>query len=288
VDTYKYCDEKFLNAINTALEKEFPGITVFGEAWTNTVAAAAYFSQNNIGSPFRHNLQGVTDFPLQGAIMDAINQPMGWTEGVNKLYMTLAQDFLYRQPMRNCIFLDNHDMNRFYSMAGEDLRKFKLGTGLLLTLRGIPQLYYGTEILMKNFKNPSDAQVRNDFPGGWASDSINKFSATGRTASENEAFEYIRKLAVFRRQSTAIASGKLMQFQPQDGIYVYFRYDTSQTVMCILNTKSQQVTLPTDRFRERLTGYSRGKNVVSGETVSVEKELSLPPQSLTVLALGKS
>lgn len=114
VDTYKYCDEPFLNDINAALLREYPKLTVFGEAWTNTVAGSAYFTQNNMNTAFKHQIKGVTDFPLQGAIMDVLNQPFGWNEGVMKVYTTLSQDFLYKDPFTNCIFLDNHDMNRFF------------------------------------------------------------------------------------------------------------------------------------------------------------------------------
>jgi glycosidase len=283
VDTYKYCDEKFLNQINTALEKEFPSITVFGEAWTNTVAGGAYFAQNNIQAPFRHNLQGVTDFPFNGAILDAVNQKADFTAGVNKLYMTLAQDVLYKDPMRNCIFLDNHDMNRSLSMVGEDMKKYKMALGLLLTQRGIPQLYYGAEIAMKNFKNPTDAEVRKDFPGGWAGDSTNKFSPAGRTAVEQEAFDYIKKLARFRQTSSAIGTGKLMQYIPEDGVYVYFRYDGKQTIMCVLNPGDKAVTLKTSRFAERLKGASNYKDIMSGQTTLMSEALQAPAGSFQVL-----
>jgi len=235
VDTYKYCDEKFLNDINAALIKEFPNITVFGEAWTNSVPASAYFTQNNINAPFKHQIKGVTDFPLSNAIYDALNQLFGWNEGVSKLYTTLSQDFLYKDPMTNCIFLDNHDMNRFFSMVGEDLDKYKMGLGLLLTTRGIPQVYYGTEILMKNYKDPNDAAVRKDFPGGWTNDSINKFNMANLNSKEREAYDFFSKLARFRKSSPAIASGRLKQFIPQNGVYVYFRIHRDQKLMCVLN-----------------------------------------------------
>jgi glycosidase len=123
-------------------------------------------------------------------MLDALNQPFDWNGGVDKLYSTLAQDIVYKDPSRNCIFLDNHDLDRFLSVVGEDTAKFKMGINWLLTLRGIPQLYYGTEIGMKNFKNPSDAEVRRDFPGGWAGDSTNKFETAGRTAAESNLESY--------------------------------------------------------------------------------------------------
>ena len=201
----------FLNNLNAALEREFPLITSLGEATVNSVAAGAYFCRNNLNVAWKSNLTGILDFPVCDAMLEAMKKKYGWTDGVNRLYMTLAEDMLYQNPMNNCIFLDNHDMDRFYSVVGEDYNSFKMGIGLLLTERGIPHLYYGTEILMKNFKNPSDAMVREDFPGGFAGDPRNKFLPSGRTDSENLAFDYVSKLANFRKTSTALGTGALMQ-----------------------------------------------------------------------------
>jgi glycosidase len=287
VDTYKYCDEKFLNRINDVLLAEFPSLTVFGEAWTNTITGGAYFTKNRINAPFRHNAQGVTDFPLGGAIFDAVNQPAGWTEGIGKLYMTLAQDVLYEDPMRNCIFLDNHDMNRMYSMVGKRLDKYKMALGLLLTLRGIPQIYYGTEVLAENFKNPTDASVRLDFPGGWQGDVMDKFIPSGRTAEENEAFNFMKTLAGFRKKSSAIGSGKTMQFIPEQGVYVYFRYDAKQTVMCLLNTNDKAVSHALNRYAERLTGFTSARNVLENRTLSLSSAFDLPPNSISIFELSK-
>lgn len=287
VDTYKYCDEAFLNRINDVLLKEFPRLTVFGEAWTNTITGGAYFSRNRIQAPFRHNAQGVTDFPVSGAIFDAVNQPAGWTEGVTRLYMTLAQDILYDDPMRNCIFLDNHDMNRLFSMVGERMDRFRMAMGLLFTLRGIPQIYYGTEVLAKNFKNPNDAAVRLDFPGGWPGDPTDKFSPAGRTAQEQEAFQFVKTLANFRKTSAAIGSGKTMQFIPANGVYIYFRYHEQQTIMCVLNTNDKKVTHPLARYAERTAGFKTGKDVLTGQTVSISSELELPANSIGIFELGR-
>lgn len=269
VDTYKYCDEKFLNNINAALLNEFPNLTVFGEAWTNTVPGSAYFTQNNLDVPFKHQIKGVTDFPLQSAIIDAINQPFGWTEGIMKLYMTLSQDFLYKDPNTNCIFLDNHDMNRFFSMAGENMNKYKVGLGLLLTTRGIPQIYYGTEVLMKNFKDPNDASVRFDFPGGWKADQTDKFKAEGRTANEQQAFDYFKLLANFRKSSTALTKGRLVQFIPKNGVYTYFRISDTQKLMCIVNTSNKDEVVDLSNYSEMLTGKEKFFDVLKNEILTI-------------------
>lgn len=287
VDTYKYCDEKFLNNINAALIKEFPSITVFGEAWTNSVPASAYFTQNNIDAPFKHMIKGVTDFPLNSAMYDALNQPFGWTEGLSKLYMTLSQDFLYKDPMTNCIFLDNHDMNRFYSMVEEDLSRYKMGIGMLFTLRGIPQVYYGTESLARNYKNPNDAAVRKDFPGGWAADSIDKFEIANLDTTEKEAFTYFQKLANFRKTSIAISKGTLKHFIPQNGIYVYFRIHEKQTLMCVVNTNATETNVFLDRFSEVNSGVKSLRNVLAEQTIISGSSIKIPSKSFQLFELIK-
>lgn len=286
VDTYKYCDEKFLNTINASLLKEFPALSVFGEAWTNTVTASAYFTQNNINAPFKHLIKGVTDFPLNSALYDGLNQPFGWTEGINKVYMTLAQDLLYKDPMTNCIFLDNHDMNRFYSMVGEDLAKYKMGLGMLLTMRGIPQVYYGTEILMKNYKDPNDAAVRKDFPGGWSADPLDKFKTASLDPKEMEAFAYFQQLANFRKNSIAIKQGTLKQFIPQNGVYVYFRLHKKQKLMCIVNTASNEVSIALDRFNEVLSGSTRLVNAMTANVITNPSGLVIPSKSFQIFELN--
>jgi glycosidase len=286
VDTYKYCDEQFLNNVNVALEKEFPTITVFGEAWVNTIMGNAYFTRNNINSPFKHNAQGVIDFQTCFAILAGMNEPFGWTNGINKIYMTMAQDVVYKDPMNNCIFMDNHDMDRVFSVVGEDWNKLKMGINWLLTLRGIPQFYYGTEILMKNFKATTDAMVREDFPGGWKDDVANKFTAAGRTDKENEAFNYTCALGTFRKKSSAITTGKLMQFIPKDGVYIYFRYDSKQTVMVLSNTGDKPVKPDWTIYSERTKGFSKARDVVSGQSRALEG-LEIQPKESVVFELVK-
>jgi len=286
VDTYFYSDKDFLNKINTALINEFPGITVVGENSMQSVVTSAYFTQNKVAFPFKHNLMGTLDFPICYAMLDGVNQDFGWNNGVSRLYQTLAQDGLYANPMRNCIFLDNHDFDRMYSVLGEDLNKYKMAITWLLTLRGIPHLYYGTEILMKNFKNPSDAEVRRDFPGGWASDKVNKFNATARAAQENEAFDYVKTLAGFRKNAPAIQSGRLMQYVPRDGVYVYFRYDNNQAVMVVANSAKTAKQISFADYAERTAGFTKYKDVFT-KTVNSIQDFTLGAGQTSVVELIK-
>ncbi|ANH80354.1 alpha-amylase [Niabella ginsenosidivorans] len=286
IDTYAYNDLGFMNRCNHALYDEYPKISIFGETWVHGVPNQSYFCQNNYSIPFKSNLQATTDFQtLFYGIIPAVSEPFGWTEGVNKLYTTLAQDFVYKDPTREVIFLDNHDLPRFYSVVNEDTAKYKLAFAWLLTGRGIPQMYYGSEVLMAGTTWPNDGHVRKDFPGGWEGDKENKFLAAGRTEKENAVFNYIRTLANFRKRSSALTKGRLMQFAPYDGVYVYFRYDDQQTIMCAMNTNKKPFTIALDRFRERLQKFSSGTDVVSGSGIPLKDSLTLNPMSNQILEL---
>jgi glycosidase len=188
--------------------------------------------------------------------------------------------------MNNVIFLDNHDLTRFLSEVEEDEDKLKMGIAWLLTERGIPQIYYGTEVLMKGIKNP-DGYVRLDFPGGWPGDPENKFSKEGRTDKENEIFNWTRTFANFRKTSTALKTGKLMQYVPKDGLYVYFRYDDRQTVMCVMNTNNHPATIDLSRFNERMDGFTKAYDVATGTLFNLENTLTLGGKYLLVMELRK-
>ena len=285
IDTYIYNDLAFMNRCNQALEREYPKITSFGECWVHGTANQAYFAQNTINTAFKSNLQGVADFQtLLYGIQPALNEKFGWMEGVSKLYNTLSNDFLYKDPTRNVIFLDNHDMTRILSQVGESIPKVKMGLAWLMTCRGIPQLYYGTEILMKGVANP-DGWVRLDFPGGWEGDKKDAFTKRGLTEAELDMLSYTQKLGQFRKLSSAITKGKMMQYLPNEGLYVYFRYDDNQTVMCVMNTSEQERKVNFNDYAERTNGYAGGKEVISSK--SIAKEFSIPALSMQVIELTK-
>jgi glycosidase len=288
IDTYIYNDLNFMNRCNKALTDEYPKMTMFGETWVHGVLNQAYFTQNNLTNVrFKSNLPSVTDFQTNMyGINPALTQNFGWTEGVNKLYQTLANDFVYKDPMMNVVFLDNHDMSRFLSQVGEDVDKLKVGIGWLLTTRGIPQLYYGTEILLKGISNP-DGLVRGYFTGGWKEDPSNKFTAEGRTDKENDVFNWTRTIANFRKKSSAIKTGKLMQYVPEDWVYTYFRYDDKQTVMVVMNTANEEKAIDPKRFSERINGFTKARNIINTKQEDLNEKWKLPAKSIWIMELVK-
>jgi len=287
LDTYPYNDPAYMADWARKVKAEFPHLSIYGETLVWSVANQAFFTQGNtVNRGFDTQLPGVVDSQVKDALAEALNGKDGWTDGVNRLYLVLSQDFLYQDATRNVVFLDNHDMTRFYSVVGEDFTKYKAGMALLLTTRGIPQMYYGDEILMAGVDNP-DGLVRSDFPGGWAGDKENKFTASGRTDKENEAFNYVRTLANYRKNTPALQTGKLMQYIPENGIYVYFRYDAAKTVMIIYNGEDKAGTLKTDRFNERMAGYKSATNVVTNTSVSSIQSIDVPAKTTLVLELKK-
>jgi len=287
LDTYPYNDPVYMADWAKKVKTEFPHFSIFGETLVWSVANQAYFTQGNtVNRGFDTQLPGVTDSQMKDAIAEALNGKEGWTDGVNRLYAVVAQDFMYQDPTRNVVFLDNHDMSRFYSVVNEYFTKYKAGMALLLTMRGVPQMYYGDEILMKGYSSP-DGLVRADFPGGWPGDKSNKFTAAGRTAQENEAFNYVRTLANYRKNTTALQMGKLMQYIPQMGIYVYFRYDARKTVMIVYNSNEAERELNTDRFDERMTGFNKGINIETNEQFDLHKNIKIPGKTTLVIELEK-
>ena len=224
------------------------------------------------------------DFQNCFAMISAAKEEAGWSTGVIKLYLTLAQDVLYADPMKNCIFLDNHDMDRVYSVLGEDWSKMRMVYNWLFTLRGMPQLYYGTEVLMKNFKVNTDATVREDFPGGWSNDTPGKnlFLKENRNVIQQSSFEYVSKLANFRKSSSALTQGRLMQYIPQNGVYVYFRYSAQQTIMVVANTGKEIISPNWNHYSERVKGYTKLHDVITGNVTTMNNFQVKPGESFVM------
>jgi glycosidase len=281
LDTYPYNDPEYMAKWAVDVKNEFPHLSIFGEVLTTEPVVSAFFTQGNTENRgLDTHLPGITDAAIKDGIYDAV---MGWNGGVERLYSLLSQDFLYQDPNRNVVFLDNHDMSRVLSMVKEDVTKYKSAMAMLMTLRGVAQMYYGDEILMKNYSNP-DGLVREDFPGGWPGDKDNKFVASGRSNKENDAFNYIRILANYRKNTPALQTGKLMQYIPEHGVYVYFRYDAQKTVMVVFNSQDKEQAVSTSRYNQRINGALKARNIISGDTVDLSK-LTVPANTALVLEL---
>ena len=224
---------------------------------------------------------------MQFALRDAFNQTQDWTSGIARLYYVLTQDFLYSDPEKLVIFADNHDLTRYFTSVGEDLNKWKMGMAFLLTTRGVPVIYYGTEILMTGDAGTGHGHIREDFPGGWLEDSINAFNELGRSPKQSEAFNYIQKLLQWRDQKEVIHSGKLKHFVPQDEVYSFFRYNDKDCVMVILNNSDQDKTVDMGRFNESTNSYMTGTEVMTGKVFDIKSPLKISPKSALILELGR-
>ncbi len=283
VDTYAYSDQRFMGELAKTVLNEYPNFTIFGETWVTGVPTQAWFTSGlKNGKDFDSHMEGITDFNMQYAIKDAVSQESGWNTGVAKIYYTLSYDYLYDNPNAQVIFLDNHDVDRFLGTIEGNLQDYKMALGILLTTRGIPQLYYGAEINMD--RGGHHGYLRQDFPGGWDGDEVDKFIEQGRSDDENSTWNYISKLANWRKTSSAITQGKLMQFVPENGIYVYFRYSEEQTVMIIVNTNKEDQTINTNRYSEKTKGFTKAKNVITDDIIDIS-ELKLEKRSTTILEL---
>jgi neopullulanase len=286
IDTYLYNDANFMAEWAKRLKIEYPRLGVFGETLVNSVISQAYFTENTpLRKDFNTYLPGITDAVLKDAIYEAVNGNFGWMEGASKLYSVLSTDIAYKDPSKNVVFLDNHDMSRVFSCVGEDVTKLKSAISILLTTRGIPQMYYGTELLMKNFSDP-DGKVRSDMMGGWEKDSTNKFLATGRTEKENDFFNFYKILANYRKNTPALYDGKLTQYVPEDGIYVYFRYTDDKTIMVVFNGNNKSIELNTKRFKEHIKDFTKGENIISKEIIDIQK-INIPNKTTLILELKK-
>lgn len=284
VDTYSYPDKGFLSQWTNRIMKEYPNFNIVGEEWSVNPAITAYWQA---GSQ-RHDdydsaLPSVMDFPLQTAVVEALNSDESWNSGFITVYETLATDFLYGYPNNLVIFPDNHDMSRIFTQLNNDKAKWNMAMTLFLTTRGIPQVFYGTEILMGNEGTEDHGIIRSDFPGGWPSDSEkNAFSGKGLSGDELWAQERIKTLLALRQTHPQLFKGELKHYAPVDGVYTYFRVaeDTAQKLMVILNKKP--VDLPLAKYAEVLGTDVSITRVSDGQTFNVSETISLPAMSANV------
>jgi glycosidase len=284
MDTYPYPDMHYMSDWTKRLMEEYPNLNIVGEEWHENPAQVSYWQKGKRNTNgYTSDLKSLMDFPLQATLSKSLNAPEDTGDGWSKLYEMLAQDFQYADPQNLVVFPDNHDMSRIFTQVNEDFGLFKLAIAYILTTRGIPQLYYGTEVLMKNPGTNDHGIIRSDFPGGWAGDAVNGFTAAGLTEQQKEAQAFLAKLLHWRQKATAVHTGKLTHFIPQNGVYVFFRYNGRQKVMVILNKNNGPMSLAPSRFAELLNGASLGTDVISGKTFNLQHPISLPARHPLVL-----
>ena len=288
MDTHPYPDKEFMARWAREVMNEYPNFNIVSEVWLNYPAWCAYWQTGaNNADGFDSEIKSVMDFPLMYAIDKGLQEKEGWDTGLHRLYEILASDFLYPDPMNILIFADNHDVSRFMKSKDMAIGRFKLGMAFLLTTRGIPQIYYGTEIMMDGDDVNGHGVLRRDFPGGWPNDKRSAFTAEGRTKRENEAWIYLQTLLNWRKTASAIHNGKLIHFIPENEVYVYFRQNNEQTVMVILNNGYQPKVLKTDRFNEVLDGFTGGTDIITGKIFSDFSQIQLSPRSAMIIELKK-
>lgn len=287
MDTYPYSDQAFMHQWLKAVELEYPNFLILGEVWLQTVSQTSSFQNTSLDQNHKMigDVQSLTDFPLMYAVQEALNEKDGWTEGMSRIYMTLSKDFLYFKPWQNVIFLDNHDVTRISSVFQNDFEKWKMAMGILLTTRGVPLIYYGTEIMMEGNKSKGDAALREDFPGGWTGDSINVFSGRNLSKIQSEAMEYTKKLIEIRQSSDALKNGNLTHYIPSKGIYVYFRYTDSEKIMIIVNNNDKVINVSMNRYKEQFENYKIGISMIDKNEFPLNKEIPIKAKSIQIIKL---
>ena len=283
-DTYSYLDFDFLTRWNTEVYDEYPDFNIVGETWYNKSTSSAWWQKNSILNKKDPNLKTPMDFSLTFASQSAFDSKTD-NGYLNNIFEDIAQDFIYPDPYNILVFLDNHDLSRFNRKDETDLKRFKQGIAFLLTVRGIPQVYYGTEVLMTGTKEEGDGRLRKDFPGGWPGDKTDQFTRDGRTDIQNEAWDYMQKLMQWRKTNDAVTKGTMIHYAPRDGIYVYGRIKDNHTVMVILNSSSTDQSVKTGRYTDITAKFTSGKDVITSKTFRLDSAIDIPAKGELVLEL---
>ncbi|HKK25255.1 MAG TPA: glycoside hydrolase family 13 protein [Gracilimonas sp.] len=285
MDTYVYPDRHYMARWAKEVLAVFPDFNIVGEAWVENVPAEAYwqYDEQGVDDGYQSHLPSLTDFQFAFAVREAFNEEFGWTTGLSQLYYVLSQDFLYSDPMGNVIFLDNHDMSRFFEHIGKNEDHFKMAYAYLMTTRGIPQVYYGTELMMGHEHRGGDDEVwRQTMPGGWPNDDRSVFTEEGRTDKENEIIEYVTRLTEWRKNAIATHEGRLVHFIPENNTYLYFRVHEDQTIMVAMNANEDAVSLDRDRFAEILDEFEFGMNVMSGNKINLSENIGIDGKTAVI------
>ena len=286
VDTYPYNEKGPMSRWCAAVRREYPKLNIVGECWTASIPQLAYWQGGNANRDgFDSHLPSVMDFPLQEALCRALASGSSRPgEGMVRVYDCLSHDFVYHDLSKLVIFVGNHDTERIGDLLRRDPRRMKLALTLLATLRGIPQLFAGDEMMFTSKdRSQGHGGLRVDFPGGWASDERNLFPAEGRTGVEKELFEFTQRLFQWRRGKSVIHHGRAMHFFPQDNTYAFFRYDDAEAVFVFINNARGKRRIPWSHYAEIARELREGRNVLTGERVTLSDATVVGPRQALVV-----
>ena len=289
VDTYPYSDKDFMSDWTYEIMNEYPYFNIVGEEWSDTPIVTSYWQAGKTNHDgYISYLPSLMDFPLQINFAEALNDEITWGNGFVKPYRTLASDFLYGDPYNLVVFPDNHDMTRFLTQVNNDLNLFKMGLVFYTTVRGIPQFYYGTEVLMNSNDNPrSHDVIRSEFPGGWNDHEVSALTGKGLTNDQIEFQNFFKKLLNWRKNNKVVHQGKFIHFTPkeQEEIYSYFRILGNKMVWTIFNRKDEAQSINLDKYQEVLKGESKGYDVIYEKSIDLNK-LKISPKSALIIEIG--
>jgi len=284
-DTHPYPGNKFMAKWTCRIMDEYPNMNIVGEEWSeNPIVVAKWQKGNTLLNNLSSCLPSLMDFPLQITFNKALTDKETWNSGLFKVYEMLANDIIYPDPYNLVVFADNHDMDRFFTQVNEDLGLYKIGMAFYLTTRGIPQIFYGTEILMKNPGTSEHGIIRSDFPGGWEEDKVDVFNNIALSSQQSEALEYLKKLLNWRKNNEVIHTGKLVHYAPENGLYCYFRYNKDKKIMIILNKNDRNFNFKPDNYTEMLSSHKTGINVLDGKEYVLDN-LIVPSKSPLIIEL---
>lgn len=281
-DTYPYSDKNAMSEWNVRVREEYPNFNIVGEAWISQAEKLAYWQKDaRNGDGFNSELPTIMDFPLMSAIHAAFNEQPGWDEGITRLYNSLANDYLYANPNNIMVFGENHDAGRLLTCLNGNIESLKMATAFLATVRGIAQWYVGTEVLMEG-NGARHCEIRRDFDGGWEGDSANNFN--NRQGEAADMHDYVARLFNYRKTSDALRHGDLLHFLPANEAYVYFRSTANDCVMVVINNNAEKQTLDSQRYAERLSLYTKGKDIISDKAIDLNN-ISIDGKSAMVIEL---
>lgn len=285
IDTYPYIDKNFLSIWSKRIATEYPRFNFVGEEWSSNPTMVSYWQKgSNRYDDYDSYIPSMMDFPLQEALVNGLLGNEDWNSGIVDIFRVISNDFQYGDPYNLVVFAGNHDMKRIYSQLNEQMDLYKMAMTIINTVRGIPQIYYGTEIAMSS--TGDHGALRKDFPGGWPGDKVNAFTGRSLNKKELEAQNFIRKLLNWRKENIAITMGNMIHYPVENGIYVYFRSYNEALVMVIINNNKRSKTIDPDRFNEVIAEKKQGISILDNKVYDLTTKINLPGKGALILEIN--